>query len=64
VADSGSSAVTAQFVAAQQEAERFGIHAAPTFLLGKTGAEPRVLEVTRLTPEAFAGPIDELLQPG
>jgi protein-disulfide isomerase len=64
VADSGSNAVTAQLVAAQHEAEQFGIHAAPTFLLGKTGSAPEVLHVDRLAPEAFAGPIDALLPPG
>ncbi len=64
VADSGSNAVTAQLVAAQREAEEFGIHAAPTFLLGKTGATPRVLKIEHLTPEVFARAIDELLSPG
>ena len=63
VADSGSNAVTAQLVAAEREAEDFGIHSAPTFLLGKTGATPKVLEVEGLTPEAFARPIDALLPP-
>jgi protein-disulfide isomerase len=63
VTDSESSAVTAQLVAAQEEANQFGIHAAPMFLLGKTSSPPRVLEVDSLTPEAFALPIDALVQP-
>lgn len=61
-ADSSSSAVTAQLDEARREASTFGIHAAPTFLLGKTGETPRVLEPTHLTIEAFEGPIDALLQ--
>jgi protein-disulfide isomerase len=61
-ADSGSSAVTAQLDDARREAADFGIHAAPTFLLGKTGETPHVLYVAHLTPEAFEAPIDALLQ--
>lgn len=64
VADSESNAVTAQLVAAQEEANQFGIHAAPKFLLGKTGSAPEVLDVEALTPEAFARPIDALVPPG
>jgi protein-disulfide isomerase len=63
VADSESSAVTEMLTAAQEEANQFGIHAAPTFLLGKTGSVPTVLTVDRLAPDAFALPIDALLPP-
>lgn len=63
VDDSQSAAVTTQLDAAQEEANQFGLHAAPTFLLGKTGAAPLVLEVEGYTPEAFARPIDALALP-
>ncbi len=61
-AESGSGAVTTQLDEARREAARFGIHAAPTFLLGKTGEAPRVLAPAHLTPEAFEEAIDALLQ--
>jgi protein-disulfide isomerase len=61
MAERASPAVTAQLEAAQQEADRFGIRAVPSFLVGKTGETPRVLQVAGLTPEAFTGPIDALL---
>jgi protein-disulfide isomerase len=60
-AESDSGAVTEQLDEARQEASRFGIHAAPTFLLGKTGETPHVLEPAHLTPEAFEEAIDALL---
>ena len=60
-ADSDSSAVTAQLDDARKEASHFGIHAAPTFLLGKTGETPRGLEPAHLTPAAFEEAIDALL---
>ena len=63
-ADSRSNAVTEQLEAARQEARRFGIHAAPTFLLGKTGEVPTVFKPERLTPEVFARALDALLPSG
>lgn len=59
-----TSAVTDQIEAARLLARRFGIHAAPTFLLGRTGQTPSVLVPDQMTPEAFARAIDALLPPG
>jgi protein-disulfide isomerase len=62
-ADSGSTAVTEQIEAARQEARRFGIHAAPTFLLGRRGETPTVFAPNPISPESFARAIDALLPP-
>jgi len=43
-------------------ARRFSIDGTPSFLLGRTGAEPHTLPDARATrPETLAGPIDEML---
>jgi protein-disulfide isomerase len=54
-------AADAQLRAAAAQAQRAGIDSTPSFLLGRTGAQPRRLEVSSLTPDQFAAAIDELL---
>lgn len=53
-------AVDQQIEDARREAEKFGIQSTPSFLLGKTGETPRMLDVASLTPEPFARAIDGL----
>jgi protein-disulfide isomerase len=54
--------ITASLAEARSAAERFSIRGTPSFLLGRTGAEPHVVPGARATePETLTGPIDELL---
>jgi protein-disulfide isomerase len=61
LADRDSAAVTERLDEVAQLAARLGIHATPTFLLGKTGAEPERLRAHPGKPEAFIQAIDALL---
>jgi protein-disulfide isomerase len=57
-----STQVDAALAEAKGVAERHAIYGTPSFLLGKTGAEPHVVPDARATkPETLTGPIDELL---
>ena len=61
--DRDDAAVQRQLDEAQREADRFGIDSTPSFLLGKTGETPRVIEVASLQPEPFAKAVEEVLKP-
>ena len=54
--------VDAALTDARTLAQRYAVHGTPTFLLGKTGAEPHDLPDARAAkPETLTGPIDDLL---
>lgn len=58
--DAESSAVAQAMSESAKMARRFHIRGEPTFLLGLTGKEPRVLRASPSNPEAFIEAIDAL----
>lgn len=61
---SESTAAQDQVDANEQAFGRLGLTSTPSFLLGKTGADPKPLQVSNLTPQEFTDPIDRLLGGG
>jgi protein-disulfide isomerase len=47
---------------AETAASQQGVNATPTFFAGRTGGPLRQLQVSSLTPDAFTGPLDQLLK--
>jgi protein-disulfide isomerase len=58
----GSAAVDRELAEANETADRFGIDGTPSFLIGKTGETPRVLQLSSLRPEELTKAIDQILQ--
>jgi protein-disulfide isomerase len=57
-----STAVDADLTEARELAQRHGVIGTPTFLLGRTGADPEVVSAARAAvPATLTGPIDALL---
>jgi protein-disulfide isomerase len=49
---------------AQRQADRYGVNSTPSFLIGPAGGELQPLQVGELTPEAFTGQLDQVVQGG
>jgi protein-disulfide isomerase len=60
--DATGAAVSGQLDAAARQAQRFHIASTPSFVLGRHGAQPRVLSPSALSVDQFAHPIEAALQ--
>lgn len=47
---------------AEAEAQRYGVAATPSFLVGATGGQLHALQVAELTPAAFTSHLDALVE--
>jgi protein-disulfide isomerase len=61
IADSKSPSAAIPLEEATRLAKQLGINGTPSFVLGRTGGQGHVLQVTSLSPDAFTGPIDQAL---
>ena len=62
IADTSSTKVDNGLAASDQEASQAGVNSTPTFFAGPTGATLQHMNVTALTPAAFAPTLDALLK--
>jgi protein-disulfide isomerase len=60
-AAAGGAAVGRQLDASARKAQRSGVDSTPSFVLSRAGAPPRRFSPSSLTVDAFAGPIERLI---